>query len=92
MTVADYTGFETQGYDEDIHTKELPRVEHHLHKPMLITAIHNDNAFGKVFNQSQKDHTGNLVIAVEHGEHERKFVKTKHIYGIEKKKPKIAIM
>lgn len=82
---AEYTGFESGGYDEDA-PKSIPEpVEtHHLNQQVPISPIHDDNAIGNVFNKGQRTHDGSIVIGLNHDEHAiTSFKRSKHCYAIE---------
>jgi len=73
-----YTGFESNGYDEDAISSFQSFSYTSTTK---ITPIHSDNAYS-IFNKALKNHNGKLVIGINHDEHAATFESRKNIYSI----------
>ena len=77
--MTEYTGFESNGYDEDA-SSSFQNFSYS--STTIIKPIHSDNAYS-IFNKPLQNHTGKLVIAVQHEEH-AEFLKSRerNIYSI----------
>ena len=73
-----YTGFESNGYDEDV-TSSFQNFSYT--STTKITPIHSDDAYS-IFNKALKNHNGKLVIGINHDEHTEIYKSRKNIYSI----------
>jgi hypothetical protein len=73
-----YTGFESNGYDEDA-SSSFQNFSYT--STTKIKPIHSDNACS-IFNKALKNHNGKLVIEINHEEHAETFKSRQNIYSI----------